>query len=535
MPDAFFERLRTDLRPKYELLSEIGSGGMGTVYLAEHVELRRRVAIKVIRPELANARAIERFRREGRALASVDHPGVIRVYDTSTTPSGIHFLEMKYAEGETLEARLERERPLPAGEMTDLAVKLLQALDKVHQASIVHRDLKPSNILLAKDDGHPILIDFGIAKAERSDDESLTEFRERVGTLRYMAPEQREGKDATHRTDIYAVGVVLYEAVSGKNWPWAGSEDIDWSSIPSPMREAIQRAVESRPQARWDSALEFATALQQGSPATQTAALPSAARQRFRPGWRLATVALLLIATAVWYWVVPRRPAPPDFAVLPFVAGAGAAADRASTLAWNVGLDLQALQVGLLDPLHSFRCAAASREPPNTGQWRKDCGSPARFRAEATVELRGDSLRVLLRVFDKADAVKLDSTLAEPVDSSQLLSARVALAIAHVRYPDIQPLDPHHPNLPAWAEFLKGEAAFVANEWVNADQHYQTALRLDSTFAYAAWRLAVVRAWMRVPVLVDLDRIYRRYGQQLPQTIRYQVRATLEPIGPRRV
>ena len=560
MTDAFFERLRNDLGHKYELLGEIRSGGMGTVYLARDTHLLRPVAIKVIQQGKEGGIQVERFRLEAQSLAKVQHNNVVTVYEADETKTGILYFAMAYVEGETFDAELDRARPLPHERVVEIAVPLLSALETVHQAGIVHRDIKPSNILLAKDDGRPILIDFGIAKSDRGTAEStvasdtLTGPDDRLGTPRYMAPEQNEGGEVGPWTDLYSLGAVLYEAATPAptKWPERGTAKAKWSSVPPALCPIIQRAVEPEPKDRWGSAREFAEELKASLPSLPPT-LPegSPRRQRATSGRKwLGGVALgaIPICYLVWAFFTHHppfsvRPVTPSLALLPFMPSPGTDSSRASDLAWQVGQRLEDLgqrldtvQVLLADPLRSFRCAQTSRETPNTGPWRAECGNPARLRVEGTVGWLADSVHVQVRLFDRKEKLDTTLTFAEPADSLQLLEDRIALAIGHTVDAQIPvPLPGHRPNLLAAAESQRGEAAFVANKWVEADGHYDNALRLDTTFASAAWRLAVVRAWMRVPVRIDLRRVYERYGSQLSPSVRLQLLATLQPIGTERV
>jgi serine/threonine protein kinase len=211
----------------YEIQSLVGAGGMGEVYRARDTRLDRSVAIKVLRVPVGHDRTRERFEREARAVAALNHPHICTLHDVGHE-DGIDFLVMEHLTGETLAARLSR-GPLPVNHAVDMAIQIASALDSAHRAGIVHRDLKPGNIFLTHDGGpaNPSiakLLDFGLAKARplvaaatASDRSSpLTTPGMLVGTVRYMAPEQLEGKAADARTDIFAFGAVIYEAIAGR-------------------------------------------------------------------------------------------------------------------------------------------------------------------------------------------------------------------------------------------------------------------------------------------------------------------------------
>ncbi|MFO0950577.1 MAG: serine/threonine-protein kinase [Isosphaeraceae bacterium] len=206
----------------YTLLEPIGEGGMGVVYVAEQTEpVRRRVALKVIKPGMDTRQVLARFEAERQALALMDHPGIARVHDAGATPSGRPFFVMELVQGVPITDYCER-AGLSVRERLDLFVRVCRAVQHAHQKGIIHRDLKPSNILVTQVDGVavPKVIDFGIAKttgAQRTENSVCTGFAQFVGTPLYMSPEQAElsGVDVDTRSDVYSLGVLLYELLTG--------------------------------------------------------------------------------------------------------------------------------------------------------------------------------------------------------------------------------------------------------------------------------------------------------------------------------
>ena len=202
----------------YEIVSPLGAGGMGEVYKATDSRLSRSVAIKILPPQwVADAEMRQRFEREAQTIASLNHPNICVLHDIGFG-DGIDFLVMEFLDGETLSERLKR-GPLPLDESLDIAIAVSDALDKAHRQNVVHRDLKPSNVMLTE--SGPKLLDFGLAKtgavaAPASGKSGLTMPGTLVGTLQYMAPEQLEGAEADARTDIFALGVLLHEMITGK-------------------------------------------------------------------------------------------------------------------------------------------------------------------------------------------------------------------------------------------------------------------------------------------------------------------------------
>lgn len=198
----------------YQIIAEIGRGGMGTVYRAHQPSLNRPVAIKILSPALEqDAEFFKRFKQEALATAELEHPNIIRVYDTGED-QGLHYIVMEYIRGGNLFTRMKtHSAPLPAAEAVSIASQVAMALDFAHRHEIVHRDVKPSNILLDPE-GRAVLTDLGIARALEKT--RLTRTGITMGTPEYMSPEQAAGKPLDGRADLYALGVVLYEMLTGR-------------------------------------------------------------------------------------------------------------------------------------------------------------------------------------------------------------------------------------------------------------------------------------------------------------------------------
>ncbi len=197
----------------YRILSEIGRGGMGIVYKAEDIRLHRQVALKFLSQELTrDFDAKQRFIQEARAASALDHPNICTIYDIDESEDGQIFLGMAYYEGESLNHRLVRGALDPAAAI-DIAIQVAKGLSEAHGAGIVHRDIKPANLFLAQE-GLVKILDFGVAKLIGR--AGLTRTDAVLGTLAYMAPEQRHGREADPRADLWSLGVVLYEMLTGQ-------------------------------------------------------------------------------------------------------------------------------------------------------------------------------------------------------------------------------------------------------------------------------------------------------------------------------
>jgi serine/threonine protein kinase len=289
------------LHGKYRLVRLLGDGGMGSVYEAVHVRLGTHVAVKVLHPELTlRPGIVDRFLREARVSAQIKCPHVAQTMDVDRTPEGEAYMVMELLEGETLLHLLERERKLSVGVACAFTLQILEALEVAHDVGVVHRDLKPENVFVTHGTQKTVvkLIDFGIAKARRDGEANLTLAGVTMGTAEYMAPEQAFSADqADARSDLYAVGVLLYEMLSGVR-PVEGDDprviavkvergDVKplvhaLPSVPPPLAGLVHRAMAARPEVRFQSAPEMRLALQKlvGHDAGGTLPLPLAVQRR---------------------------------------------------------------------------------------------------------------------------------------------------------------------------------------------------------------------------------------------------------------
>ena len=331
MPELL-NRLQVALADRYRIEGEIGAGGMATVYLAQDLRHDRKVALKLLRPELSAVIGAERFLAEIKLTANLQHPHILPLFDSGEA-DGFLFYVMPFVEGESLRSRLNREKQLPVADAVRIATEVSGALDYAHRHGVVHRDIKPENILMH--DGRALVADFGIAlAASKAGGNRMTETGMSLGTPHYMSPEQAMGeREITARSDVYAIGVVLYEMLTGDP-PFSGSTAQaivarvltesprpilpQRHTIPPHVEAAVLTALEKLPADRFGTAAEFADALAGRGTVptlrtTATGAAPGAATEAKprRDAVKLALLAGVLIAgaAAAWGWLRPG-PAP---------------------------------------------------------------------------------------------------------------------------------------------------------------------------------------------------------------------------------
>jgi Tol biopolymer transport system component/tRNA A-37 threonylcarbamoyl transferase component Bud32 len=329
MPELL-SRLQSALVGRYRLDGEIGAGGMATVYVAQDLRHDRRVALKVLRPELAAVIGAERFLAEIKLTANLQHPHILPLFDSGEADSYLFYV-MPFVEGETLRDRLTREKQLPVPDALRIAGEVASALDYAHRRGVVHRDIKPENILVHE--GQALVADFGIAlAASKASGARMTETGMSLGTPHYMSPEQAMGeREITPRSDVYALGAVLYEMLTGEP-PFTGNTaqavvarvltesprplGTQRHTIPRHVEAAVLTALEKLPADRFASAAEFADALKDKSYASTVAleAAPAPARAKSAHARKASMVTLALAGStvlaaiaALWGWL---RPAP---------------------------------------------------------------------------------------------------------------------------------------------------------------------------------------------------------------------------------
>jgi eukaryotic-like serine/threonine-protein kinase len=332
----------------YEILAPLGAGGMGEVYRARDTRLERTVAIKILPPHLSSDPIRkQRFEREAKIVSSLNHPHICVLHDVGNQ-EGIDYLVMECLEGETLAKRLERD-PLPLDQVLKYGAQIADALDKAHRSGVAHRDLKPGNIMLTPTGAK--LLDFGLAKpvsplaslatlTATKQESPVTEDGTIVGTFQYMSPDQVEGKELDGRSDIFSLGAVLYEMVTGKR-AFEGKTQLSVASAileresspiagikpttPPALDHAIKKCLAKLPEDRWQSASDLASELKWIAEAgSQAGVAPSSTLQRRvreHLPWTVATLAILAVL-AVWFFRPNHvTPAVPTYASIVPPAG----------------------------------------------------------------------------------------------------------------------------------------------------------------------------------------------------------------------
>jgi serine/threonine-protein kinase len=351
--DEQLSQLQAALADRYRIDRELGQGGMAVVYLAEDLKHGRQVAIKVLNPDLAASLGAERFDREIRTAAQLQHPHIVSLYDSGSAGGFLYYV-MPFVPGESLRDRLNRENQLPIDDALAITLEVADALSYAHSLGIVHRDIKPENIMLSG--GHALVADFGIARAlAAADTQKLTQTGTAIGTPLYMSPEQAVGENVGATSDVYSLGCVLYEMLIGQP-PFTGpnaraimarhametvpSLQVVRETVPDEVEDAVLAALAKTPADRPQTASQFAEML--GVPLHTTAARrttrATAARRANTPRAQIAALKKGELTRRRWL---------AGAAVLVLVAGAG--------LAWKFwprGTSVTAAGGGELDPHH---------------------------------------------------------------------------------------------------------------------------------------------------------------------------------------
>jgi tRNA A-37 threonylcarbamoyl transferase component Bud32 len=546
------DRLRVALAGRYEVDRVIGRGCMACVYRARDRQHGRDVAVKVLRPELAAALGTERFLREIRIEAGLQHPHILPLHDSGDA-DGLPYYVMPFVEGETLRERIRREGPLPVADAVRIAREVADALAYAHGHGVVHRDIKPANILLSG--GHAVVADFGVARAIRSAGEDvLTEAGMAVGTPEYMSPEQGSGDTRVDgRSDIYALGCVLYEMLAGDP-PFTGrtpqavmarhrhdpppSLAVVRPTLPATLQATIETALAKVPADRYPTALEFVEALARSSGSQPTISLPTpVALVSPRRGPRrlvIAGGAAVLAVLGTWRLAShPRATADPNkvmvFPLVDRTPAPGTASTSGEDVAIMIGSGLEHTEpLRWIDGWTWMDSTQRARPRLMTAASARALAlsQSARYYISGSIVQVGDSATVVLRLNDAlADSLVAQGSASGPLGRVAFpqLGVRAMVGLLPALVASGRPIDPGAARAltdrrpAAVADWLQGERAYRRSQFSAALPYFRRAVADDSALVLAALRGAEAAAWLeRRDESVDLLAIALRKVDLLP-------------------
>jgi serine/threonine-protein kinase len=517
-----FAALQGALQPQYRLERELGRGGMGVVFLATDTTLDRRVAIKVVHPELAaHATIARRFLAEARTIARLRHPNIVAVHAAGTA-DGLLYYVMDEVDGESLRQRLNREGRLSPSEVARIVADLASALEAAARAGVVHRDVKPENVLLESGTGRAMLADFGIARAMVVEGASSTGQGVAVGTPSYMSPEQAAGEEVDSRSDLYGLGVVAYELLAGHP-PFQGSNrvvvskhiaerpvpiDRIRSDCPQPLAGAVMKALEKQPGERWQTGEELRQAI-----AGERALPPRRTKRRAA----MAAAAIGLAALGATVGLARRSEGPPEgvnprhsVLVLPFdnlredpavdwMRDGSVSMLGLNLSQWNdlTVVDQERLHDLLrrhdLEPAEDIGLEMARRLAREAGVWTVVLGDFARA---------GDSLHLAARVYDVATGTRISVAQVDDragEDARPLYDRLAARLLDLSGAPNNLPLGlagSTSKSLEAYRAYLTGVDRLNRWDLAGAERDLSRATTIDTTFGLAYYKLALTRGWL---------------------------------------
>ena len=517
------EQLQAALGSAYHVERELGGGGMSRVFLALEPKLGRHVVVKVLPPDMAPGVNAERFQREIRLAASLQHPLIVPLLTAESSGDLLYYV-MPYIEGDSLRMRLAREERLSIAETLRILRDVADALTYAHRQGIVHRDIKPENVLLAQ--GHALVTDFGVAKAlsRSTGPEALTTVGVALGTPAYMSPEQAAGDpNIDARCDLYALGVLGYEALTGQP-PFTGftpqqvlAAQLTESpapvsrrrtDIPPALAHVIMRCLEKTPGARWDSAAEVLGVLEAITTPSGGTVPVAAVRRRARRWWP-ALAAVVLIGAGGWaVWRARGRSdvsiSASRVAVLPFtVHGSGDLAYLGDGMVNLLGTSLDgAGDLHTVDPRTLLGTLARGR----SGPLDPEAGAALATNLGAGLYVLGDivkvgdSLHIEASLYEHGGPVARGAVEGETEQLFGLVDRLAAQLLANrtsgpgTRVTQIAAVTTA--SLPALKAYLEGEHEFRAGHFTQAADAFRRAVAADTMFALAYYRLSIVAEWL---------------------------------------
>jgi serine/threonine protein kinase/tetratricopeptide (TPR) repeat protein len=508
----------------YKILGNLGGGGMGVVYKAQDLKLDRTVALKFLPPELTrDPEAKARFAHEAKAASALQHDNICTIHDVDESPDGQLFIAMDYYEGETLKKKIER-GPLPIGEAVDLAIQVARGLAKAHEAGMVHRDIKPANIMVTKT-GEAKIVDFGLAKL--AGQTKLTRAGSTLGTVTYMSPEQARGEEVDQRSDIWSLGVVMYEMIAGQPPFKSDYEHALVYSIlndevrpmtalrpetPPRLEEIVRKTLAKEPSARYQHIEEIEQDLRQLQKEGETAvAMPRLRRALSSPKGRRAFISGMAIAGCaallIGYIVLrPGNTVTPikRLVVLPF-ENLGPAENEYFTDGMTEELTNRLSSLSGLRVISRSSAVQYVKTNKTIGKIGEELGvdyalegavrwaptkeGPSRVRITSSLTRVSDRTALWAETFDRV----INDIFAVQSEISQKVVERLGVTLLEPERRSVE--EPPTRNLEAYQAFLRARyyesrPHFTTANWVQVVEAYQQAVELDTAFALAYAELA---------------------------------------------
>jgi serine/threonine protein kinase/Flp pilus assembly protein TadD len=508
---------------RYQIIEELGKGGMGKVYKAQDTDLKEKVAIKLLRPEIAgDKKTIERFRNELKFARKIRHKNVCQMYDLNKE-KGLHYITMEYVDGKDLKSMIRMMGQLSSGKTIFIAKQVCEGLIEAHRLGVVHRDLKPQNIMV-DEDGNARIMDFGIARSLKT--KGITAAGVMIGTPEYMSPEQVEGKEVDQRSDIYSLGVILYEMVTGRV-PFEGDTPFTIgvkhksempkdpkefnTQLPEDLNLVILRCLEKDKEKRCQSAGEVRaelTRIEKGIPTTEIEipkrkpitsreiTVTFGLKKLLIPA--LVVAALIIAAVVIWQLVSQKQiaslePAKPSIAVLPFV-------DLSPQK--DQGYFCDGMTDEIIAKLSRFKGwkvipRTSMMRYKNTDKDIKEIGEELDVATilEGSIRKERDDIRVNAKLIRIKDIIPLWSdTYEKKLESVFAIQSDVAEKIANALQVELSPEEKERlakkptENLTAYDYYLRGReyyARYRKQDNERAIELFNKALEFDSDFALA--------------------------------------------------
>ena len=508
---------------RYQIIEELGKGGMGKVYKAHDTEIKEKVALKLIKPEVAaDKKTIERFQNELKFARKISHRNVCRMYDLNIE-EGSYYITMEYVPGEDLKSTIRRVGPLGAGKTIFIAKQVCEGLEEAHRLGVVHRDLKPQNIMIDKE-GNARIMDFGIARSIMG--KGITGAGVMIGTPEYMSPEQAEVKLVDQRSDIYSLGVILYEMMTGRV-PFEGETPLGIAmkhkseipqdprelntQIPEDLSRVILKCMEKDKEKRFQSAAEVRSELEnieKGIPTTERIVtkrkhitskeitVTFGLKKLLVPA--LILIGVIIIGVAIWkvfpqYEVAPTKPIISSIAVLPFD-------DLSSNRDQEFFCDgMTDTIIGKLSRIKGLKVSSRTSVMhfKNTNKTIQEIGRALGVTAiiEGSVQREAGNVRINAQLINVEDNFQLwsqtynrkfDSIFAIQDDISKAITEALKIQLTATEVAELSKIPTK--DIEAYELYLKGKSLFYTYEKSNNEQAikmFKRALNLDSSFSLA--------------------------------------------------